>query len=526
MAYIQPNTDIYLLSGINWTNNYEDTVYFESKGSQYAYMKSMTKQAFTAQSYQRHSKNTLRILATADKIFDCNYLMFQNKSYGSKWFYAFITNCEYINDNTTEITYEIDEIQTWFWDLNLGKCLVERETTESDNLYENTVPETLELGDLIINDTHYFDLNDTVILLISLTDANGNYPNYNYGEVYKGIVNDVFLPLFFETYERNETGAQQLYDFITLMASKGYAENIVSINIVPRFALEDAFSKDGGAAGTHYASDYVEYSQTPTFEGFLPKNKKLYSYPFNFLTVSNNQGQVREYHWEDFRTLIPSEFNLPTVGFQITGCVYTNPTVRCSPDSYLMAGINVDESVVISNFTPVPWINDAYQAYLAQNKASITTSLLGSVIAAGFNASTGNVAGFGMSAISFGKTLASAADKSNLPTTPINLVQCDALNLILEQVRFEFKNYCLKKEYAQKIDNYFSAYGYALNEIKVPNINKRPYWNFTKTSNCLLYGSCPADSKAFIANQFNKGIRFWKSNNPEYFGNYTLDNSP
>lgn len=522
MAYIQPNTDIILCKGITWTNNYEDTPYFKSTSEQYAYIAGMQKIRFTRNSYQRHSSNTLRILCTADQVYDCNYLMFQNTSYGSKWFYAFITNCEYINDNTTEITYEVDEVQTWFWTLTLGKCFVEREIPETDNLFENTIPEGLDLGELIINDFQYFDLNDTVILLISMTDANGNYPNYNYGDAWKGVVNDVFLPLFFETYERDNTGAQQLYDFITLMASKGYAENIVSINIVPRFCLEHAFSRDGGTAGAHYASDYKEIAQTPTFGGYLPKNKKLYTYPYNFITVSNNQGQVKEYHWENFRTLLPGA--LPTVGFQITGCIYTNPTIRCSPDAYLKAGVNVDESVVISNFTPVPWINDAFQAYLAQNKASITTSLLGSVISAGFSAASGNVGGAAMAAVGAAKTMSSTFDKQALPTTPINLVQCDALNLILTQVRFEFKNYCVNPEYAKKIDDYFSLYGYALHSVKVPNISSRPAWNYTKTQGCIIKGNCPASSKTFIENCFNKGIRFWK--NPAKIGDYEMPNNP
>lgn len=56
----------------------------------------------------------MRVEKKAEDLYDCNYLAFQNTSFGSKWFYAFITSVEYVNNITSEITFEIDVLQTYF----------------------------------------------------------------------------------------------------------------------------------------------------------------------------------------------------------------------------------------------------------------------------------------------------------------------------------------------------------------------------------------------------------------------------
>ena len=134
-----PNTTIKFLTDVPldvdsqntifWTNITQQTNYFLSK------VKSITTDSgytqalsFDNQMYQRYNRNTLRVAIGVESLYDCNYLMFQNTNYTSrtinstakeanaqpKWFYAFITDISYINDNTTEVSYTLDIIQTWF----------------------------------------------------------------------------------------------------------------------------------------------------------------------------------------------------------------------------------------------------------------------------------------------------------------------------------------------------------------------------------------------------------------------------
>lgn len=150
--YIQPNSIIQLLKGVPLDNTYTDTLYFGSVSAQRAHFQSYTKMTFTQQSYQRVNKGTLRVQVKADDIYDYNYLIFQNASYGSKWFYAFINKVNYINDNTSEIEYEIDEIQTWFFEATLEPSFVVREHAQTDNIGEHIAVEPVETGTPIATD--------------------------------------------------------------------------------------------------------------------------------------------------------------------------------------------------------------------------------------------------------------------------------------------------------------------------------------------------------------------------------------
>ena len=127
--YIAPNTEIRLLSGVPLDNTYAHTIYFTSKESQAEYFagKTLPNGLLTQQSYQRYAKGTLRINRLADDIYNANYMMFRNTSFGNRWFYAFVNNIEYVSNTVCEIEYEIDVIQTWFFDVTLLQSFVERE---------------------------------------------------------------------------------------------------------------------------------------------------------------------------------------------------------------------------------------------------------------------------------------------------------------------------------------------------------------------------------------------------------------
>lgn len=59
------------------------------------------------------------------------------------------------------------------------------------------------------------------------------------------------------------------------------------------------------------------------------------------------------------------------------------------------------------------------------------------------------------------------------------------------------------------VDKYFDRFGYTINEIKVPQWNSRPLFNYIKTSGSNIAGTIPSDSKAEINNLLNNGITVW-----------------
>lgn len=103
-----------------------------------------------ASSYQRKDFK-VRFEACIDEIEKYNYMIVQNTPYNYKYFFYYITDMEYINDNMTEISIKLDVFQTYQFDFHYLKSFVEREHTNNDSVGSNTIPEGLETGNFIVN---------------------------------------------------------------------------------------------------------------------------------------------------------------------------------------------------------------------------------------------------------------------------------------------------------------------------------------------------------------------------------------
>lgn len=96
------------------------------------------------------------------------------------------------------------------------------------------------------------------------------------------------------------------------------------------------------------------------------------------------------------------------------------------------------------------------------------------------------------------------------------------INTCSNKNTFIFYQMCIKEEYAKIIDNFFSMFGYKINEVKIPNITGRPNWNFVKTIDCNITGNFPQNDIQTLKNMFNNGVTFW--HNPNTFLDYSQNN--
>lgn len=122
---ITPNTNFFLLkSPLTLSNKHQLT--FENKYEQFYYFSNLPYLEVENISYQRKD-NFINFPAHIDNLLDYNYCMYQNSNYSDKWFYAFITNMSYENNNMTKIYFSSDVWQTWQFDLNFKPSFIERE---------------------------------------------------------------------------------------------------------------------------------------------------------------------------------------------------------------------------------------------------------------------------------------------------------------------------------------------------------------------------------------------------------------
>lgn len=145
----QRYTNVRLLSGVPFDNTYAHTRWFKTVEEQRAYFNNFrTIKAGVNYSYQRENE-TFRVDSSKDSLLSVNYMMYQNPDDTSHWFYAFVTDLEYKNENVTFVHFEVDVLQTWRFYIGVRESYVVRQHSKRLNgttPIVNTIDEQLNYG--------------------------------------------------------------------------------------------------------------------------------------------------------------------------------------------------------------------------------------------------------------------------------------------------------------------------------------------------------------------------------------------
>lgn len=153
MSNVEPNTNIWLYSGIDMDPEYRNTAFFFNTEFQWNWFNTKANliKEFDRHSYQRWNAGSIRVAYPVDELISVNYMVFENASHSDKKFYAFVRNVQYVNERTTQIDYELDVMQTYMFDFILKECIVEREHTLTDEIGEHVQAEPVEIGRMVVN---------------------------------------------------------------------------------------------------------------------------------------------------------------------------------------------------------------------------------------------------------------------------------------------------------------------------------------------------------------------------------------
>ena len=94
-------------------------------------------------------------------------------------------------------------------------------------------------------------------------------------------------------------------------------------------------------------------------------------------------------------------------------------------------------------------------------------------------------------------------NRSNVAVPKNNLLTA------MKQNTFDFYIKRIKKNYARSVDDYFTMFGYKVNELKVPNIFNRPHFTYVQLSECNMVGAIPNDDMNTLKSIFINGATFW-----------------
>ena len=524
--YVEPNTNIYLLSGVPLDREHVNTLYFSNTTEQANYFSSKAVASLTRNTYQRIKRGYARVEGKAETLYKCNYMMFQNSNHGRKWFYAFITNVEYINENCCEIEFEIDNIQTWLTEMKLGHCMIERCHTPTDEIGVNLEPENIDFGEYkttATQTTGYF--NDySMIILATHTYGEDTY-NKNYEFVADGLPTGVY-PIFMSNTSSN--GFRPAFSILKDLVETYGADSILSVFLYPTDFLD--ITPEATLVGPNPVKKEIKPTQTirPTsFDGYVPKNNKLFTFPYTCLKVSTSYGTSIITRYEYFKDSIPD--------FEILSGFSSNPSVTLVPHNYNGDIYSWDMALEINQFPQVAYTVDSYKAWIAQGGmismigrdiGNTITTLGSAAISTAINPSLGAYAaarGVISQDVNTVSAITEIARQKNMPDRARGQVSGNA-QITHKLLNYYFEVRQIRREYAEMVDEYFTMFGYAYNKVGIPNLHARPHYTYIKTANAIVTGDIPSTACTDIKTALNSGITFWV--NGDEVGNYSVDNRP
>lgn len=442
-----PDTVVKILKGIELDRDLENTYRFASLSAQQNFFSARAKhmlgnEPMTGLRYIRTGEDSIKVELKTAALYDCNYLMFQNTGYKdksgrSRWFYAFIDRVDYVNEETSEIFYTIDPMQTWLFDFKFADCMVEREHVRDDRIGKNVISEPVECGEYmqevsanIVPPTSFkykggiittkpinmgtLPSNTITIHITSSASVSFSRPKPYAGVDVGGALNttgtvgqyptDLSWYADFSLVKNEEaTGKYHSNNTVTapdVLNIKYYSlQNLISWianaqidgmdakDIYAVFIYPDYFSSegDGGVfdeygAGSKEKIMTFDMSDTAGFKKtdgtfFTPRNNKLYTFPYTRLTVSSHYGNVAHYKFELFDNGFKPKFKLLSI-------LTATPQAALIPAGYRAKIDSIDDMVTLPYAIEIPVKGDAFKTYIAENKGNIIASLANTVLSA------------------------------------------------------------------------------------------------------------------------------------------------
>lgn len=535
----------------------------------------------------------IRVNKNKESLYNINYMIYRNTNFsGSKWFYAFVLSIEYINANCTEIRFAIDVWQTWESALNFHESFIVRQhiPKSQDTIGANLQPEGFTDLRYVEEKAQRYDLGELGLMFIvaCVTYWDGtNFIKQCKTKSIDGIYSGLYYVPFYSS--------NSLVSFVNkyLVAEAEHSKEIIAIYTVSKdfIGKNNVNFREGIPLGYNPNSDSTDsftWHSLSYHDGtnkltkidiqpdpgapsqyITPNNKKLLTFPFTKIVLTNNNGSSVTYRQEFF-----DDIDEYTTGDLMSFVIKATPLLPsctiCYPYNYRLG--DQTEGLIINGYPQCSWVSDTYQQWLALNQNTLKYQQLTPIINAGVNnfnnmissitggsgayalAGTqmdnarttqgqfnvlGNVIGNRIASIgtqlnntvnnivSTGEQIwnfyAKKADMELQPNQSNGSYNSSNIQLAMDKLCFTICYYRLSYEQFKQIDNYFDKFGYAINDFKPVKYNNRSNFDYIETSQVLIEGDVPEDDMNTIKSIFNNGVRIWHK--PDTFLNFSVANN-
>lgn len=570
-------TNIDLLSGIPFSNDYKHTRYFDTLSEQTSWFNSKTAVfSINQANFQRiEGYNFIAVPQSIDLLWGTNYIRFQNADYNNKWFYGFVTKLEYKQRNTTWVHFEIDVLQTWLFDYNFKPSFVVREHCplwNSDGTpVLNTVPEELNYGtEYNIVAAEQYRPYDDLYFMVVVTKK-----DITSGTTFINSVNGYPQPFCTYIHPFRLDGSCPTTnlglastDIIGVVTSAFYMADTTVNNIVSMYITDmlPDFPTYDGTTITFDTSKYekvqigsgtantIHVKEMPNYQEFLYSaggkydhytavtESKLWMYPYTLLELVDFKGNKVTYKNEYIygtNLTISARTSLGTSNKAVYG-VRDYLTADLS-DFNTRTMVSLETSLIQDNPNDVPVLTDSLAAFIQGNRNSFNVQkdrLITNTIFDGIGSGVSLGTAIMTSGLTAGSVVGSAKGMANdvLDMQAMNAKINDIANVPPTMAKqgsntnFDYGNGYnglwiirkqIKQEYRDKLTQFFNAFGYKVNEIKVPNFHTRTNWNYVQTKSCNITGNFNHEDLQELKSIFDGGITLWHTDD---IGNYDLTN--
>lgn len=521
-----PSTNLRLLN-VPLESGYTDTLWFPDVATQTNYFLGKVVRQINDFNFIKKD-NTITVNGNVESFYNCNYIMYQNANFTNKWFYAFIDRVEWASNSSTRLYCSTDAIQSWFFDITYYQSFIERQHSTTDVAGDNIVPEPFEPAKPCLMVVTAKDDSVSEYSILATCDNNGNpVSGSTVQTVYSGAYPTVPV-----------TDSTAISSALNKYVENGLATAVVGIRNLPVGGLKEAES--------------ITVQKRPaSIDGYTPINKKLLSGAFltAFITA---MGQTVNFNPEfctgnTIKVTRAVDVLSGTLMYNVTNYGFNKQAQSGYDNTAISLSVKYPDGTWAYN----NYQND-YNLHSSSNAMYIERQRQYQSIGAVTSVADTLSSGFGLITNLLGLNLGAAAGGvsgavKNLIEAQSYLGGYDEITQQLQAISESYKapatggvstsnGYIVGKatttiigyntppqQLARLYDQYLTMYGYAQNNLAIPNLHARKCWTYIKVTLLKASGSFPDEDFADIRSAFKHGITFWDYT--KTFGDYSQDNS-
>lgn len=439
MANIQPQTQLICCKDVRMDKGYKHAYYLgqqvagRNNGEIFVEYHLLQAEhfvmAFENYTYFREDSFRIRVKCRADDLWHINYIAYRNPIIGAtkpdKWFFGFVDETVYVNNETTDIYFTPDILTTWWDEAILKQCFVERMHEPNDYFGKNIMSEPIKYGDYkcgISNGnvlrTSLVNLRPTwtVVPYAKQDDEWDWRTGMTYGTMaYDGVVSG-YKCYCWDTEQICDQNSNQhsmftnwMHNFFNVLTD---GKRILGLFSIPKDILDSEYVHYDEDDNDLPVIDYPNNNEKPaivkwgyllseeaTLDGYSPANMKMYTAPFCVAEVIAPNGDafiVRHEYMPGVVVTGENEFDV-NVKFRVLSNIFPPVSIVVRPEIGYACREEVDDIGYDANiqlcYSDLPvgsWTWGIFESWVAQKfiPTIIDTGLIAASLGGALNITT------------------------------------------------------------------------------------------------------------------------------------------